>query len=73
MAVLQTGITLTPSAEQVSTDYNGALEHVARHSASCALSLAQAVERHINHPAIVEARTRTDIHPGQHSSTKRGG
>ena len=66
MAVLQAGIPWAPSAEQVATDYNGALEHVATHLARWTRTLAQAVKRHKNKPETSEARRRSGAPHSRH-------
>ena len=59
MAIWQTGITWAPSPGLIETDYNGALEHVAKNFASWTRRLARAVTRHKRDPATVEARIRS--------------
>ena len=55
MAVWQTGITWAPPPELLSSDINGALEHVAQHFASWTRRLARADTRHKRNPATTEA------------------
>ena len=59
MAIWQTGITWAPPPEMIKTDYNGALEHVAKNFASWTRRLARAVTRHKKDPTTVEARIRS--------------
>ena len=69
MAIWQTGITWAPPPELLNSDYNGALEHVAKHFASWTRRLARAVTRHKHALATVEATTRSGRAPGMHGLT----
>ena len=59
MAVIQTGMQWAPTANQINTDYGGALEHVAKNFASWARRLARAVGEHQRDPRTIEATTRS--------------
>ncbi len=69
VAMLQTGITWAPPPELLNSDYNGALEHVAKHFASWIRRLARAVTRHKEDPAAEEASLRSGSAPGRHGLT----
>ena len=66
IAIWQTGMTWAPTPELLNTDYNGALEHVAKHFASWVHRLAQAVTRHKEDARTQEARTRSGSAFGKH-------
>ena len=66
MAVWQTGMTWAPPPELLSTNFNGALEHVATQFASWTRRLARSVARHKAHPLTDEARTRSGAAFGEH-------
>ena len=69
MAVWQTGMTWAPPPELLSTNFNGALEHVATQFASWTRRLARSVARHKAHPLTDEARTRSGAAFGEHGLT----
>ena len=69
MAMWQTGITWAPTPGLLNSDFNGALEHVAKHFASWTRRLARAVTRHKRDPATMEARIRSGNAFGRHGLT----
>ena len=69
MAVWQTGMTWAPPPDLLSTDFNGALEHVATHFASWTRRLARSVAYHKAHPLTEEARTRSGAAFRKHGMT----
>ena len=71
MAIWQTGITWAPPPELLSSDFNGALEHVANHFASWARRLARAVTRHKRNDMTQEARIRSGNSRGKHGLTEQ--
>ena len=70
MAMWQTGMTWAPTPELLNSDYNGALEHVAKHFASWIRRLARAVSRHKQDEATQEARRRSGNAFGKHGLTQ---
>ena len=69
MAIWQTGMTWAPSSDLLNSNFNGALEHVAKHFASWTRQLARAVLRHKQDRATVEARRRSGDTYGKHGLT----
>ena len=70
MAMWQTGMTWAPTPQLLNSDYNGALEHVAKHFASWTRRVAAAVSRHKQHEATQEARRRSGNAFGKHGLTQ---
>ena len=69
MAIWLTGITWAPPSQTVDTNWNGALDHVARHFASWICCLARAVTLHKEDPSTVQARIRSGNAFGKHGLT----
>ena len=68
-AMWQTGLTWAPTPELINSNYNGALEHVAKHFASWTRRVARAVSRHKQDEATQEARRRSGNAFGKHGLT----
>jgi hypothetical protein len=66
MALWQTGIQWAPTPEMIADDYNGALEHVARHFAKWTHRVARAITRHKRSTDAEEARRRSGQSYGKH-------
>ena len=54
-ALWETGVEWKPSKEMLRTDYNGAIEHVAKNFTNWTVKLAQAITKHKNDEATKEA------------------
>ena len=71
MAMWQTGMTWAPTPQLLNSDFNGALENVARNFASWTRRLARAVYRHKHAEATVEARVRSGNTYRKHGLTQQ--
>ena len=66
MALWQTGITWAPTRSMEETNYNGALEHVARNFGLWAQRIIRARKLHQEDPKTKEAQRRSGLNTGKH-------
>ena len=69
MALWQTGIQWAPPTSMLTTDHNGALEHVAKNFGKWAQKIIKAIWRHKEDPETIEARRKSGQQRGKHGLT----
>ena len=70
MALWQTGVSWAPSTHMTETNYNGALEHIARHFGEWAQRILRARKGHQEDPDTKNAQRRSGANTGQHGLTE---
>jgi hypothetical protein len=69
MAILQTGITWIPTADLIRGDFDGAVEHVAKHFTTWVHDVVRAIRKHKEDPKYLQAKKRSGTKWGEHGLT----
>lgn len=72
MSLWQTGVTWAPTIHMQKTDYNGALEHIAKQFGKWAQRIIRARKLHQEDPATKDAQRRSGRNTGLHGLTEEG-
>ena len=70
MAMWQSGMSWAPSCEQLASDYDGAVEHIAKNFAAWIRRFARSLRKHKEDPLHVAAKQRSGGSSGRHGPTR---